>query len=126
MQGYDKHTYEPFAVTVDLAVLTLRGGGLHVLLVERGQQPYAGRWALPGGFLLPDESAETAARRELAEETGLGDVTGLRLEQLGAYSEPGRDPRMRVVSVAFTALLPDAPEPRGGGDAAQARWLPYD
>lgn len=126
MQGYDKHAYEPFAVTVDLAVLTVRDGALHVLLVERAQQPYAGHWALPGGFLLPDESAETAARRELAEETGLGDATGLRLEQLRAYSEPGRDPRMRVVSVAFTALLPDAPEPRGGGDAAQARWLPYD
>ncbi|MFJ5778259.1 NUDIX hydrolase [Streptomyces sp. NPDC093094] len=125
MDDYDKHAYEPFAVTVDLAVLTLRDGALHVLLVERGQEPYAGRWALPGGFLLPEESAETAARRELAEETGLADVTGLHLEQLRTYSEPGRDPRMRVVSVAFTALLPDAPEARGGGDAAQARWVPY-
>ncbi|MFF3635545.1 NUDIX domain-containing protein [Streptomyces sp. NPDC002250] len=125
LQGYDKHAYEPFAVTVDLAVLTVREGALHVLLVERGQEPYAGRWALPGGFLLPDESAETAARRELAEETGLGDVSGLDLEQSRTYSEPDRDPRMRVVSVAFTALLPEPPEPRGGGDAAQARWLPY-
>ncbi|MGV9274624.1 NUDIX hydrolase [Streptomyces griseosporeus] len=123
---YDKHAYEPFAVTVDLAVLTLRAGTLHVLLVERGQEPYPGQWALPGGFLLPDESAETAARRELAEETGLSDVSGLHLEQLRTYSEPGRDPRMRVVSVAFTALLPDAPEARGGSDAAQARWTPYD
>lgn len=125
LQGYDKHAYEPFAVTVDLAVLTVREGALHVLLVERGQEPYAGRWALPGGFLLPDESAETAARRELAEETGLDDVSGLDLEQSRTYSEPCRDPRMRVVSVAFTALLPEPPEPRGGGDAAQARWLPY-
>lgn len=126
MHGYDKHAFEPFAVTVDLAVLTLRAGALHVLLVERGQEPYAGRWALPGGFLLPEESAETAARRELAEETGLADVTGLHLEQLRTYSEPGRDPRMRVVSVAFAALLPDPPEPHGGGDAAEARWVPYD
>ncbi|MGW0815328.1 NUDIX domain-containing protein [Streptomyces viridiviolaceus] len=126
MHGYDKHAYEPFAVTVDLAVFTLRAGALHVLLVERGQEPYAGRWALPGGFLLPDESAETAARRELAEETGLADVTGLHLEQLRTYSEPGRDPRMRVVSVAFAALLPHLPEPHGGGDAAEARWVPYD
>ncbi|MFE2463546.1 NUDIX domain-containing protein [Streptomyces sp. NPDC059402] len=126
MHGYDKHAFEPFAVTVDLAVLTLRAGELHVLLVERGQEPFAGRWALPGGFLLPEESAETAARRELAEETGLADVTGLHLEQLRTYSEPDRDPRMRVVSVAFAALLPDPPEPQGGGDAAEARWVPYD
>ncbi|MGC9437305.1 NUDIX hydrolase [Streptomyces sp. WG5] len=126
MHGYDKYAFEPFAVTVDLAVLTLRAGALHVLLVERGQEPYAGRWALPGGFLLPDESAETAARRELAEETGLSDVSGLHLEQLRTYSEPGRDPRMRVVSVAFAALLPDPPEPHADTDAAEARWVPYD
>ncbi|MGW1540350.1 NUDIX hydrolase [Streptomyces sp. NPDC002309] len=125
MPVYDKYAYEPFAVTVDLAVLTIRAGALHVLLVERGQEPYAGRWALPGGFVLPDESAETAARRELAEETGLSGVPGPPLEQLRTYSEPDRDPRMRVVSVAFTALLPDLPEPLGGGDAAQARWVPY-
>ncbi|GGJ02793.1 NUDIX hydrolase [Streptomyces brasiliensis] len=124
--GYDKYAFEPFAVTVDLAVFTLRAGALHVLLVERGQEPYAGHWALPGGFVLPTESAETAARRELAEETGLSDVGGLHLEQLRTYSEPGRDPRMRVVSVAFTALVPDPPEPHAGSDAAQARWLPYD
>jgi 8-oxo-dGTP diphosphatase len=123
--GYDKYAYEPFAVTVDLAVLTVRDGALHVLLVERGQDPFAGRWALPGGFVEPRESAETAARRELAEETGLADVTGLHLEQLRTYSEPDRDPRMRVVSVAFTALLPDAPEPHAGSDATRASWLPY-
>ncbi|MFJ9738636.1 NUDIX domain-containing protein [Streptomyces sp. NPDC101166] len=124
--AYDKHAYEPFAVTVDLAVFTLRAGALHVLLVERGQEPYAGHWALPGGFVRPDESAETAARRELAEETGLSDVEGLHLEQLRTYSEPGRDPRMRVVSVAFAALLPHPPEPHGGSDASDARWIAYD
>ncbi|MBT2369656.1 NUDIX hydrolase [Streptomyces sp. ISL-10] len=126
MQRYDPGAFPPFAVTVDLAVFTVREGALHVLLVERGQEPYRGAWALPGGFLLPDESAETAARRELAEETGLSERTaaGLHLEQLRTYSEPDRDPRMRVVSVAFTALLPDLPEPRGGGDAARARWTP--
>ncbi|MFJ9946085.1 NUDIX hydrolase [Streptomyces erythrochromogenes] len=126
--GYDPYGFEPFAVTVDLAVFTVRGGALHVLLIRRGQEPYAGSWALPGGFVLPRESAETAARRELAEETGLPEqvVAALHLEQLRTYSEPDRDPRMRVVSVAFTALVPDLPEPAagGGGDAAQARWLP--
>lgn len=143
MQGYDKYAFEPFAVTVDLAVFTVHTGLLHVLLVERGQEPYAGRWALPGGFVLPEESAETAAGRELAEETGLSVGAGLHLEQLRTYSEPGRDPRMRVVSVAFAALVPDPParlpsppsteglraapslEVRGGGDAARAQWLPY-
>ncbi|MFD7710375.1 NUDIX domain-containing protein [Streptomyces sp. NPDC059785] len=125
-EGYDKYAFEPFAVTVDLAVFTIRAGVLQALLIERGQEPYAGCWALPGGFVLPHESAEAAARRELAEETGLADVSGLHLEQLRTYSEPGRDPRMRVVSVAFAALLPDPPEPRGGGDAALARWLRFD
>ncbi|WP_328367286.1 NUDIX hydrolase [Streptomyces sp. NBC_00445] len=124
--GYDKYAHEPFAVTVDLAVLTLRAGAFHVLLVEREQEPYAGQWALPGGFVQPDESAETAARRELAEETGLLDVSGLHLEQLRTYSEPDRDPRMRVVSVAFAALLPNAPEAHAGSDAAQARWVECD
>jgi 8-oxo-dGTP diphosphatase len=125
-EGYDPYAFEPFAVTVDLAVFTVRESRLHVLLVERGQEPYLGAWALPGGFLLPKESAETAARRELAEETGLSERTAadLHLEQLRTYSAPDRDPRMRVVSVAYTALVPDLPEPRGGGDAAHARWTP--
>ncbi|MGW8802550.1 NUDIX hydrolase [Streptomyces sp. NPDC055775] len=123
-EGYDPYAFEPFAVTVDLAVFTVRDGRLHVLLVERGEDPYKGHWALPGGFVQPRESAEDAARRELAEETGLTEATvsALHLEQLRTYSDPDRDPRMRVVSVAYTALVPDLPEPRGGGDAANARW----
>lgn len=125
--GYSPSAFEPFAVTVDLAVFTVREARLHVLLVERGQEPYRGAWALPGGFVLPRESAEQAARRELAEETGLSDRTAgaLHLEQLRTYSAPDRDPRMRVVSVAYAALVPDLPEPRGGGDAAHARWTEF-
>ncbi|MFJ6700526.1 NUDIX hydrolase [Streptomyces sp. NPDC091272] len=125
-QGYDPKEFEPFAVTVDLAVFTVRNALLHVLLIRRGQAPFAGTWALPGGFVLPRESAERAALRELAEETGLSEsvASALHLEQLRTYSDPGRDPRMRVVSVAFTALVPDLPEPRGGGDAAEAQWVP--
>ncbi|MFC9621897.1 NUDIX domain-containing protein [Streptomyces sp. NPDC056930] len=122
--GYDPYAFAPFAVTVDLAVFTVRGTRLHVLLVERGEDPYKGHWALPGGFVLPRESAEDAARRELAEETGLTEhtVSALHLEQLRTYSDPDRDPRMRVVSVAYAALVPDLPEPHSGGDAASARW----
>ncbi|MGR8011387.1 NUDIX hydrolase [Streptomyces hypolithicus] len=125
-EGYDPGAFEPFAVTVDLAVFTVRDSRLHVLLIRRGQAPYAGAWALPGGFILPREDAEAAARRELAEETGLSQesAAALHLEQLRTYSEPDRDPRMRVVSVAYTALVPDLPEPRGGGDAAHAQWTP--
>ncbi|GHA36610.1 NUDIX hydrolase [Streptomyces spiroverticillatus] len=127
-EGYDPKAFEPFAVTVDLAVFTVREAVLHVLLIRRGQAPYAGAWALPGGFVLPDESAERAALRELAEETGLSRerASGLHLEQLRTYSDPDRDPRMRVVSVAFAALVPDLPEPSGGGDAAEAQWVALD
>ncbi|MBO3094022.1 NUDIX hydrolase [Cellulomonas dongxiuzhuiae] len=123
LPGYDPADFPPFAVTVDLVVLTLRGGELHVLLVERGAEPWRGHWALPGGFVRPDEGLDAAAERELAEETGVHDVPG-HLEQLASYGDPGRDPRMRVVSVAYLALAPDLPEPRAGTDAAQAAWVP--
>ena len=111
--------HPPFAVTVDLTVFTIRAGALSVLLVRRGEDPYAGSWALPGGFVEPREDAESAARRELTEETGT-DFTG-HLEQLKTYSAPDRDPRMRVVSVAHLAFAPDLPEPSAGSDAADAR-----
>lgn len=121
LRDYDPGAFPPFAVTVDLAVFTIRNGVLAVLLARRREHPYQGFWALPGGFVRADESAEDAARRELAEETGEGMFTG-HLEQLATYSEPGRDPRMRVVSVAHVALAPGLPDPKPGGDAAEARW----
>jgi 8-oxo-dGTP diphosphatase len=119
--AYDPSSYPSVAVTVDLAVFTIRDGSLSLLLVQRGSEPFAGRWALPGGFVEPDEDALTAARRELAEETSL---TGLdvHLEQLATYSAPDRDPRMRVVSVAHVVLAPGLAEVRAGSDAADARW----
>lgn len=113
--------HPPFAVAVDLAIFTIRDDALSVLLVERGEAPYAGSWALPGGFVHPDEDAETAAWRELHEETGVARFAG-HLEQLRTYSAPDRDPRMRVVSVAHVAFAPDLPEPSAGSDAAGARW----
>jgi 8-oxo-dGTP diphosphatase len=111
-------------VTVDLVILTLRAGELNVLLVERGIEPHQGEMALPGGFLANErEDLLVAAHRELAEEASL-DGALLHLEQLGAYGEPGRDPRGRVVSVAYLAIAPGLPEPSAGTDAAEARWQP--
>lgn len=119
--GDDRHV----SLTVDLILLTIRDGRLDVLLVERGHDPHAGRWAIPGGFVDPGEDLEEAARRELAEETGVDHVDG-HLEQLRTYATPGRDPRGRVVSVAHLAFLPDRSEPTAGDDAAEARWWPVD
>jgi 8-oxo-dGTP diphosphatase len=113
-------------LTVDLVILTLRGMGLQLLLVERGAEPCAGVMALPGGFLRDsDEPILVAARRELSEEAGL-DADALLLEQFGVYGDPGRDPRGRVVSVAFLAIAPRLPDPVAGTDAADARWTPAD
>ena len=124
-KGYQASSYPPFAVTVDIVWLTIRHGRLSVLLVERGDDPYAGCWALPGGFVNIDEDIAAAAERELLEETGLEVLpTGAHLEQLGTYGTPGRDPRMRVVSVAHVALTPDVGDPRAGSDASAARWWP--
>ncbi len=123
MEGYDPSAYPPVAVTVDLVVLTIRDDRLVALTVRRGEPPFRGRLALPGGFIRPAEGLSQAAARELAEETGVS-ADGVHLEQLASYGDPGRDPRMRVVTVAYLALAPGLPLPRPGTDAAEAAWIP--
>jgi 8-oxo-dGTP diphosphatase len=116
------YEYPRPAVTADVVLFGHRGGDLHVLLVERGHPPFAGCWALPGGFVDSDEPLEKAARRELAEETGL--EVG-PLEQLRAYGDPGRDPRGHVVTIAFVGLVEvDHHQPRAASDAARSAWFP--
>ena len=109
---------------MDVVIFTIRSGALHVLLVRRGAPPFKGRFAIPGGFVDEDESLEAAARRELAEETGVREVY---LEQLYTFGDPGRDPRGRVVTVAYFALIASGGPPlRAGTDAAEARWFAVD
>jgi 8-oxo-dGTP diphosphatase len=108
-------------VTVDLVIFTVRDGQLQILLIERGNTPYRGQAALPGGFVRAGETLDAAARRELREETGIASQN-LHLEQLRAYGDPGRDPRGRVITVAYLALGPDLPVPEAGTDASAARW----
>ncbi len=116
----DWEDYPRPAVTVDVVIFTLREGDLQVLLIRRKNPPFQGMWAIPGGFIRIDESLEEAALRELEEETGVRDVY---LEQLYTFGDPDRDPRGRVITVAYFALVPaDAVHPRAGDDAAEARW----
>ena len=120
--GYDPSVFPRPSVTADITLFTVRERTLQVLLVKRREWPFAGQWAVPGGFVRPEETLEDAARRELAEETGVSDVL---LEQLRVFSEPSRDPRTWVITVAFTALVAsDTLTLHAGTDAAEAQWFP--
>jgi 8-oxo-dGTP diphosphatase len=107
-------------LTVDVVVLAGEAGSRRLLLIQRGNEPFAGSWALPGGFVEEGEQVAEAAPRELVEETGLR-VGGLEL--LGVYDTPGRDPRGWTVSVVYLARVQDAVEVTGTDDARQARWF---
>jgi len=114
-----RHRYP--AIAVDMVIFTVSENDLLVLLIQRAGEPFAGHWAFPGGFVDPDESLDEAAARELREETSVSDVY---LEQLYTFGEPKRDPRGRVISVAYFALLRQPLAVAGGDDAADARWFP--
>lgn len=116
------YKYPHPAVTTDCVIFGFDGIKLQVLLIERGIEPFKGRWAFPGGFLLPDETAEEGALRELQEETGL---TGAYIEQFYTFTDPHRDPRERVITIAYYALV-QIQDVRGGDDAASAQWFALD
>lgn len=116
------YKYPHPAVTTDCVIFGFDGTKLKVLLIERGIEPYKGRWAFPGGFLNMEENAEHGALRELQEETGL---TGAYIKQFHTFSEPSRDPRERVISIAYYALV-RIQDVKGGDDAAKAQWFALD
>jgi 8-oxo-dGTP diphosphatase len=119
-----RHTYEypRAALTTDCVVFGFDGGELKVLFIERALEPFKGKWALPGGFVRVDETLDACARRELAEETGLQNIF---LEQLYTFGAMQRDPRERVVSVAYYALVKLSDhQARAATDAANAEWFP--
>jgi 8-oxo-dGTP diphosphatase len=123
----DSKSRERPAVTVDVVVVAPMEGRFQVLLIRRSKPPFARRWALPGGFVEPNESLELAARRELREETG---AEPAHLEQLHAFGDPGRDPRGWTISVAYLALLGEddvrAWQPQAGSDASEVGWFDLD
>lgn len=120
-KNYDPSDFPAFAVTVDLVVLTVRPPALEVLLLRRPEAPAKGKWALPGGFVKPDQDLIDAAEFKLADKTGIR-VDRAHLEQLQTFGKPKRDPRMRIVSVAYLAMVADPPAP----ELADARWAPID
>lgn len=120
MEEYKFHYKYPHpSVTTDCVIFGFDGVKLKVLLIERGCEPYKGRWAFPGGFLKMDESAEEGAKRELEEETGL---KAAYIKQFHTFTEPDRDPRERVITIAYYALV-RIQDVNGGDDAAKAQWF---
>jgi len=125
MAEHGKYVYEwprPM-VTVDAVVFSTAGPRPQVLLIKRGREPNKGLWACPGGFLEIDEELIDGAARELKEETGLG---GVELKQMHAFGNIGRDPRGRLITIAYTGVIAEAREVRAGDDAEEAKWFDID
>lgn len=121
-KGFYVYEYPRPMVTVDAVIYTVREGQLEVLLIKRGHDPFQGMWAVPGGFVEMEESLDAAAARELAEETG---ISGVTLEQFYTFGAPDRDPRGRLITVAYLGLIgPDDQLPRAADDAAAVVWFP--
>ena len=116
------YKYPRPAVTADCVIFSYDGNVIKVLLIQRGNEPYKGNWALPGGFMNIDETAEQCALRELEEETGLKDV---KLEQFYTFTDVNRDPRERVITIAYYGIV-KLTEVKGSDDAAKAQWFPLD
>lgn len=114
------YLYPRPAVTVDIALLYAGAGGVEVLVIRRAQDPWKGLWALPGGYVEEYEPLEVAAARELEEETG---VQGVELRQIGAFGDPGRDPRGHTISVAYGCVVGEQTVVTAGDDADDARWI---
>lgn len=123
LASYDMSKYPSVAVTTDLTIFTIRNGQLCILLIKRGAHPEKGKWALPGGFINPNESLDDCAMRELEEETGIKVEQGY-LEQLRTYGNPSRDKRGTVISTAYVALIPNMDKPHAGDDASEAHFFP--
>lgn len=121
LAAYSPKDYPRPSLTADICVFRKTSEkGLELLLIQRGGHPFLGHWATPGGFVNPKETADEAAERELAEETK---VRGLKLEPIGLFSTPGRDPRGWTISYAFVALDDEGAIPEAGDDAAKAAWF---
>jgi 8-oxo-dGTP diphosphatase len=124
LQAMYQYEYPHPAVTTDVVMFTIRDECLKILLIRRGNQPHKGSWAFPGGFIEMDEDLETGARRELEEETG---ISGVYLEQLYTFGAPDRDPRERIITVVYYALVPsDHLTPQAADDADEADWFALD
>ena len=125
LQGMYSYSHQRPAVAVDTVILRYSTAAkrMEILLIQRAKAPFEGRWALPGGHVDPHETLDAAAARELAEETG---VTDVRLQQVGAFGDPNRDPRGWYISIAYLGIVPDNTEAVAADDARAAAWFPLN